>query len=136
MLRVLAHMVTASALVLAVGCGSDDPKSSGAESKKPAAAPAAAPTATQNPAGMNAAPTPAGDTAAEAPPAAPSGLVPKLEALADEACKCKSKDCAGGVQDKIAALLQEAKEPSKEEAAQMGAVMQRAQECIAKAQAK
>ena len=128
MLRAFGHIATICALVGLVGCGSD-PESKPAE-PKPANKSAAAPVAEQNPAGMKAAPSPT------EPGTEPTGLVPAVEAIAEEACKCKSKDCANAVQDKVMEIMKDAKKPTKEEAVAMGAAMQKAQKCIAEAQAK
>lgn len=118
-IRYVLFVLSLSALLLA--CGKDDGK------EKPAAEPKAAPAAA----------TPAAETNEGAPTkaaTAPSGVVPKVEKLSEKACDCKTKKCANGVQDELAALMGEMANVQANEREPIATAMQKLQKCLAEAQ--
>ncbi len=124
--------------IFALACGSKEDKPAPKEAPTPAekVVPAAkAPTAAQPVTGL------AADPNAEAPAEGAtaetvSALVTDLQKLADKACACKDAACAGGIQDEVAKLMSEAKEPSKTDAQAIANAMQKMQGCVAAAQQK
>jgi hypothetical protein len=146
MLDKLARLVivlAASASLSLVACGKKDEETK--EAPK-AAEPAAAQPTPATPSGpqikrtmamdpMKTAPAAnAGDPAAADDGTPPSGILPKLDELQKKACACKDETCANGIQNDLAAMMGEMKEPQKNEQQKIGETMQAIQKCIAAAQ--
>jgi len=138
MLNTARYVLVTALCVLALACGSK-------EENKPQEAPTSAePAKKQLAPPTNKAAQPAGGLAADTtsavpvavPAGEPSGLVPELQKLADKACACKDKACANGVQDEVAKLMAEAKQPPASETQTIANTMQKLQGCVAQAQQK